>query len=79
MIFRDVAPCDGLDAEAVAKRLRALLADHLALAGGETRQEVVESLIAAIGPVELLPGSLKQPDLTEPPPFLLQRKRDVER
>ena len=56
-------------------RLAPLLADRLALARGELGEEIVEGLVAAVVPVELLAHALHQPGLAEQLPFVLGRER----
>ena len=57
--FGDVISGDVLNRETGAQRLGALLAHRLALARRETREEIVESRVARILPMELLVGALQ--------------------
>ena len=67
------------DLDAGRERFLALAADGLALARGERGQEIVETGVAAILPVELLVVALQEAALAEQAPFRLGQEGDVRR
>ncbi len=75
--FRDLASAQPHDLKARAQCFLALLAHRLALAGCERAQEIVEALVAVVGPVELLIGALQVAQHAEPLPLRRGQERRV--
>ncbi len=76
-ILGDVAAVERVDRDAVRHRVAPLALDRLAVARIERGEEIVETGVTLVVPVELLVGALQETVFGEELPFRLAREGDV--